>query len=624
MLELKINSHVTRMNRHLPFTPAHDQIYEEYQKDTDTLDIETKALTYLLSAVNGGAKLIVLTGDAGHGKTHLCRRLLEKYLECTSAKARELLLSSCDGTARISGDGHTSLKTPLKIHKDFSELEINEAKKFINEISLEDNCITVICANEGRLRAVISRGEKGGISEEIERVFAGSFDTGLCTLDGRLHIINLNFQSIAGSDSVDRSILGSAIKRWAEDGGKWNKSCGSCANQDKCPIYKNRNLLSESEGGLGASRLNRLEEIFATVERLGGVVTVREALMSVAYLLTGGLVCENVHDKCRSNKSDGWQHEYAFYNLIFSRPSTIPLDRLVKGIPVLGSLLKLDPGKKAIREVDDRLLNEANVFKHNGLDLNFRLLLDGQYKNIDAAYGIDEINTNPTNKKERQQEAEQISKVITALRRRAFFDDSESHGTLLERLGFKFGDIFCEILSGGLTSQKTIQYKSQLLSGLHMIQGVKLALKANFLYLVDPAFGKATSEAAIISRQIPSNQIQMVPMRDGWDLTDGEMDQSLVSSVNWIDRHIIIRFESVGGAHDDLVLDLMAFECVLKAGTGYVAEEFYSHDLQRIRNFLARIAEKGKSEDGQINLFMAGQIFSVSLDENIIQVNGGK
>jgi hypothetical protein len=116
----------------------------------------------------------------------------------------------------------------------------------------------------------------------------------------------------------------------------------------------------------------------------------------------------------------------------------------------------------------------------------------------------------------------------------------------------------------------------------------------------------------------------MVPMRDGWGLTDGEMDQSLVSSVNWIDRHIIIRFESVGGAHDDLVLDLMAFECVLKAGTGYVAEEFYSHDLQRIRNFLARIAEKGKSEDGQINLFMAGQIFSVSLDENIIQVNGGK
>lgn len=624
MLEQKINSHVTRMNRHLPFTPAHDQIYEEYQKDADALDIETKALDYLLKAVESGAKLIVLTGDAGHGKTHLCRRLLEKYFEYSPAKARELLRNSCDGTVKITGEERGKNKSPLKIHKDFSELEISEAKKFISEIALDDDSITVICANEGRLRAVISRGEKGGISEKIEKVFAGSFDTGLCTLDGKLHIINLNFQSIAGSDSEDRSILGSAIKKWAEDGGKWNKSCGSCSNQARCPIFKNRNLLSESASGLGGSRLNRLEELFATVERLGGVVTVREALMSVAYLLTGGLVCENVHEKCRTNKTDGWQHEYAFYNLIFSRPSTIPLDRLVKGIPVLGNLLKLDPGKRAIREVDDRLLNEANVFEHNELDLNFRLLFDGRYKNIDAANGIDEINTNPTNKKERNQEAEQIGKVITALRRRAFFDDDASHGTLLERLGFKFGDVFSEILNGNLTSQKTIQYKGQLLAGLHMIQGVRLALRANFLYLVDPAFGRATSDAAIISRQIPSNQIQMIPMRDGWSLGSDQVDHSLVSSVNWIDRHIIVRFEGGSGSYDDLVLDLMAFECVLKAGTGYVAEEFYSHDLQRIRNFLARIAEKGRSEDGQINLFIAGQIFSVSLDEDIIQVNGGK
>jgi hypothetical protein len=157
-----------------------------------------------------------------------------------------------------------------------------------------------------------------------------------------------------------------------------------------------------------------------------------------------------------------------------------------------------------------------------------------------------------------------------------------------------------------------------------MIQGVRLELKANFLYLVDPAFGKATSDAAIISRQIPSNQIQMIPMRDGWSLSELELNRSLVSSVNWIDRHIIVRFEAGVGAQDDLILDLMAFECVLKAGTGYVAEEFYSHDLQRIRNFLARIAEKGKSEDGQINLFMSGQIYSVSIDEDIIQVNGGK
>ena len=123
-----------------------------------------------------------------------------------------------------------------------------------------------------------------------------------------------------------------------------------------------------------------------------------------------------------------------------------------------------------------------------------------------------------------------------------------------------------------------------------MIQGVRLISKTNFLYLVDPAFGRATSDTAIISRQIPSNQIQLIPMRDGWNLNKDQIDRSLVSSVNWIDRYVIVRFDAGVSGHDDLVLDLMAFECVLKAGTGYVAEEFYAHDLQRIRNFLARIA----------------------------------
>jgi hypothetical protein len=623
MLELKVNSHVTRMNRHLPFTTSHDQIFEEYQKDADALDIDTRAQKYLQQAVESSAQFIILTGDAGHGKTHLCRRLLEKYFAFSPSTAREILLTKCDGLENINDENKSSNKKSLKIHKDLSELEIPAATKFIDEVELDDDTVTIVCANEGRLRSVISQGNSE-IASRIREVFARSFETGLCTLDGKLHIINLNFQSIAGQESGTKSILGTTIKKWAMDGGKWSKSCSNCSSQTRCPIFKNRELLSDPESNAGHLRLSRLEDLFATVERLGKVVTVREALMSVAYFLTGGLTCEDVHEKCRTNKSNGWQFEYAFYNLIFSNPSTIPLGFLTKRIPVFSQILKLDPGKKAIRVVDDRLLNEANVFKHHELDLNFKLFLEGKYKNIDAANGVDEINTNPTNKKERQQEADQINKVITSLRRRAFFDDDITHGTLLDRLGFKFGDIFNEILLGGLTSQKTILYKSQLLAGLHMIQGVRLASRTNFLYLVDPAFGKATADSAIISRQIPSNQIQVIPMKEGWNLSEEKLSDSLVSSVNWIDRYVIVRFDGGKSEHDDLALDLMAFECVLKAGKGYVAEEFYAHDFQRIRNFLARIAEKGRSEDGQINLFMSGQIYSVSLDEKIIQVNGGQ
>jgi hypothetical protein len=109
-------------------------------------------------------------------------------------------------------------------------------------------------------------------------------------------------------------------------------------------------------------------------------------------------------------------------------------------------------------------------------------------------------------------------------------------------------------------------------------------------------------------------------MRAAWKVDSSVDTSALVSSVNWIDRHIIVRFRNSSDDYDDLILDLMAFECVFKASSGYVAEEFYAHDLKRIRNFLARIAGKNKRNEDQISLFMSGVIHSISLDENIIQV----
>jgi len=621
MADYKVNSHVLRLNRHLPFSAAHDQIYEEYQKDSDTLDINTKALQYLVKAVDKGAKLIVLTGDAGHGKTHLCRRLLEEYLGYESSEARQLLLSSCGGSVEISNPKLAQYKRPLKIHKDFSELDIAEAANFLESTSLDGEYVTVICANEGRLRAVISSIKGGVISAQIAKVFKSSFKTGYCSIDEKLHIINLNYQSIAGTqEDAPKSILAVALKSWVGDSTRWNRSCEDCLAKPRCPIYRNRFLLSEQLNDLGLRRTSRLEELFATVERLGCVITLREALMAIAYLVTGGLTCDDVKGKCIRSKQDGWQHEYIFYNLAFTRPSSIPLDSLMNGIPVMGYMMKLDPGKRANREVDDRLINEADVFGQGQLDLQFRISLDSETKVVDAANGVDEVNSNPASRKDRALEADVINKIVSSLRRKAFFDDQMSDEGFLDRLGFHYGDIFTEILGSDFSGKKVIQYKGQLLLGLHMIQGVRLSTKPNFLYLVDPAFGKATDEAAIISRQIPSDQIELLPMRAAWK-TDPALDTStLVSSVNWIDRHIIVRFKNSNDDYDDLILDLMAFECVFKASAGYVAEEFYAHDLKRIRNFLARIAGKNKRNEDQINLFMSGVIHSISLDENIIQV----
>lgn len=183
-MELKINSHVSRLNRYLPFSASHDQIYEEYQSDEDGLNLETKALSFTIEAVRSKASCIVLTGDAGHGKTHLCRRLLVDYLEYDQSTSRTLLRTSCDGEHLISHPASPKTHQSLRIHKDFSEIDPKVAAEFIEKHVATGDSTLVICANEGRLRAIISSAGAGAVCANIQTTFQHSFKSGLASADG--------------------------------------------------------------------------------------------------------------------------------------------------------------------------------------------------------------------------------------------------------------------------------------------------------------------------------------------------------------------------------------------------------------------------------------------------------
>ena len=619
-LESKVNSHVTRLNRHLPFSPAHDQIYEEYQTENDSLDFKTRALDYLLNAIKSGAKIVVLTGDAGHGKTHLCRRVLTEYLGYESQKSRELLLSHCNGLYDIPPIGPSIGRNPLKIHKDFSELDIDEAASFIESTAGDSEAITIICANEGRLRAVITQRSEDGICQKILETFQGSFRSGSCSIDGQIHIVNLNYQSVSDSSTLKESLVRMAFKEWVANDGKWNKSCSICKNADKCPIYWNRTLLAGKSQEAANQRVLRLEELLSTIERLGFVVTIREMLMLLAYIITGGLTCKEVHRMTISSKV--WQYKYAFYNLLFGKPDSLPEDRLLKGIPILSAFFRMDPGERALRSLDEKLLNTGNVFAVGQLDLQFEVFINGNRKTIDASVGIDEIVGNPKSKNERDRESQEVIKVVAALRRRAFFDDDYVMGGLLNRLGFNYGNHFHEILKENLPAEQMIKLKNMLMAGLHTVQGLRMTGTETNLNLVDPAFGRATSDAAIISRRIPSKFIKLMPRKAAWRIEGAEIKWPLASSVDWIDRQVILRVEDPIKGYSDLQLDLLSFECLARAAKGYLADDFYAHELRRIRTFLGRLAESGRSDDGQISLFMKGRSFTVSIDSGVIQVGG--
>lgn len=614
----KINSHVTRLNRFLPFTVVFDQIFEEYQDDS-SLSLATLALHYAQKAVNANANCIVLTGDAGHGKTHLCRRLIEEVLGYSSSEARTLLREKCNGEhVLISKNGGEGPK--LRIHKDFSELGIDKAAELIERATKESLSETlVICANEGRLRAVIGSSYAGATCEKIKNQFRTSFTSGLSSEDGLIHIINLNFQSVATQKIGDsKSLLRRALDSWVNDNRRWpESSCGSCQYEKSCPIRHNRRLLVD-EGTLSARRIERLEELCQCVERLGHVITIREMLMFIAFLITGGLSCEDIHKKIGDDsESVGWQSSWAFYNLLFDLPNGISHDQLYKGIPLMTVFRRLDPGRIASRTVDERVLNVGSLFPEDQIDLQFSINVDRRHKVIDGARGIEDFLGNPQSRSELSKEAELLIRPVRALRRRAFFDDGEAAGTLMKRLGFRHGDSFLDLLNGSLDNPQLIKLKSELVLGLHAIQGLRLANADTVLHLVDPAFGRSNTDTAIIARRIPSAQISLLRAKDAWNQ---KSSWEVKNSVDWIDRVIVVRVDEGEDGFSNMQLDLLSFEAILRSGTGHISEDFYALEIRRIRAYLGRLAAKGRSTSGEIVLFRSGIFQAISIDTGMIQV----
>ncbi len=619
------NTHIARLHRFLPFSAAHDQIYEEYQTGEDNLDLETVAIAYATKAIRSGAKCVILTGDAGHGKTHMCRRLLEsELLGYGGDQARRHLQESCSGNTAIpSCNG--SISRSLRIHKDLSEIQPpSRAARFLEDMASTEDESLVVCANEGRLRAIISSDAAGPVCSEIGNLLRQSFKHGItASTAAGIHIINLNYQSVAAKAAHrGGSLLRRVLKSWVGDGRRWgDQSCGSCSHKGVCPIRRNRTLLVE-QGVESENRVRRIEEIFEVVERLGHVVTIREMLMLVAYLITGGLTCSDVDRRLSGNApNQGWQHAWAFYNLLFRPPPNLPADRAYKGIPLLAALRRLDPGSIAVREIDERLLNRGEEFSPEQLDLQFLMTTGGKQNVVDAAFGIDDFNGNPQNRADLIREAEASSLAVGALRRRAFFDAIDGERSVMLRLGFRFGDVFLSLLEGNLQPRDRVRIKNTIIAGLHAIQGLRIARTETMLYLVDPAFGKASADAAIIARQIPSNRVNLQPASIAWH-GGQEADWFLPLSVDWIDRTVILQVDESLGDLCNLSLDLLAFECVARAASGYVSEDFYANEIRHVRTFLGQLAERARNDSAQISIFMRGQLQNVSLDIGVIQVGG--
>lgn len=578
-MALEINTHVARLRRFQPFHPdSAELIYE--QSDPKEAGFETVALGHIEAVVEDPTiRLIVLTGDAGHGKTSLCARLLER-LGSSPVEAAALIRSRGDGSAPLAT---TRSGRPLRILKDLSDVTVEPGASLLAELlAIVDTTISIVCANEGRLRRAVASHPDDELRVLTLTLERGMSDGSLASVDPAVHVVNLNFQSVA-PDSRS-GLVDWALRSWGADRRRWHV-CARCDASAVCPIYANHHQLAADE--LGETRREGVRALFATAERSGAVITTRQALATVAFTITGGLQCTDVHRRWRRGPTDAaWQFPYLFHQALFA-------DRLSRDqrnhVPAFDALRRLDPGAVALRAVDDSL--EPTVE-----DPPF----------LPPVPVLDEGT--PRSRRDAQRESETLRQLMRFLRRRDFFDGGAST-PLLARMGLKAGDAFERAARTG--AHDAVAIRDELLRGLEAVQGVHRAGQPPDFLVLDPAFVTHRSRAAVVAKRIQSRVVRVVPQIEHWRLM-GNDDPDLPTAVDWLDRVAFLRIEDPASAVA-VSLDLFRFELLCRWAAGLSSRIQHEAEIRHLSGALSQLVPSGDYLD-EITVLVGGERRTLTID----------
>ena len=578
-MPLLVNGHVEKLHKYQPFDADSGDLVFEQQSTYDQPMFKVETRGFLERLVKGSAiRLIVLTGDAGHGKTSLCAALLE---DLGASPAQAALSVEEYGLAGESPAGQTSAGRPIYIIKDLSEFKPEVGATHLNRLlQPQGNGIAVVCANEGQLRSCVAADTTEESRVIVETLSAGVSQGAVKSADGIIAVINLNYQSVAPTGRP--GLLDWALGQWAVDRRSW-QICKRCDAQSVCPIWANHEALSDKAAG--PRRRDALRDLFGAAETTGAVITTRQALSAVSYAVTGGIRCADVHKKySRDPTSVEWQSAHLYNQALFGDMLS-PRQR--EQVPVILALRRLDPGWVSRREVDDYLDPDS-----------------AQALFLPPQPGV-EANSTRTLKQLRE-DAKLLRRLYAFLRRVDFFDAEA--GTRYPRLGISAGDQFMAIQGEIPDADKTV-IRDTLLKGLEAVQGVhRVGRNPDFLVL-DPAFYAHRARASVVAQTVTNRDVQLMDQLSHWNATaqKSALEPELQSAVEWSNRAVFVRIPLRGQESTVSVeLNLLRFELLTRWAGGLRSGAQHEAEIRGLTNSLAALSDGG--DEGQDIQVLVGSI----------------
>ena len=284
---------------------------------------QTKLDAKLLHAILDGAfRLVIITGNAGDGKTAFIKQIENKAANVKRLENRNGARFEINGVtyqSNYDGSQDEEQRANNEVLTDF----FSPFENVTNFQSVEAG--RIIAINEGRLVDFMQSSAKyDRLTEAIDRYF---FSEGHAELPSGLLVINLNLRSVTAAEGGGDSLFRSQIKKLTRPD-LWSQ-CVGCAMAKQCFIRYNVNTLNDSAAGNEV--IKRLEWLVRTVSYKRELhITMRDVRSFIAYMITRDCSCDDVSKLIKEYADSPEKYWQYFYFNITSSDLLLSEDRIVK------------------------------------------------------------------------------------------------------------------------------------------------------------------------------------------------------------------------------------------------------------------------------------------------------
>jgi hypothetical protein len=560
---LKGNSFVYYLDQYNVLSPNHSKIYDEYTIDSNngnsySFTIETKIEKTLINLLESNPQSIILTGNAGDGKTRLCRIVHDYFNKDNLENWPEdgiVEFPFSNGKIRI-------VKDLSELKEDIIEKELTHLQQIITSFN-EEKVYYLIAANEGKLTKFLSQYEHlNKLQHEVISRF-------------KSHENNSDQFSIFNLLDVTSSVYVEKVLS------EWNKpenweACQACPKQERCIIHMNHERTSQNH------IQDKIVEQYKLLDYLDTHITMREMLIHISYMLTGGYTCGDV---LKANyKEVEYQTKKPYYQNFYGHELDENAFSEMKALKIFKAL---DPGVYSHSSIDDFIINgdingdEESEKAHNELIGDSLDLQLGYFKKKLTLYRDYDVDKDHAI----------VNEWIPKLRRKYFYETvSEDSVNANQLLPFEYVDEYVNLF-GNPKAQALL--KKDMINGLNRIFSGRLT-EMNNKHLF------ATNKNLMIHEQFRSKDVDIEEEEERLDL------DRIPSSFK-----ISVRDEV------SLNMNLAVFEYLMRAsggGTHNVLQQEAEILIDTFKNELIRISEP---EEYELNILRYDNKTGLFIDDEI-------